>query len=81
MPSTHGKINTVNFCSTSDYKVLLANRSNEVIHNKSNILIMNHLFSIIHAYPLSSGDRSINPLCLNFPLAYEVNRKYVENRI
>jgi hypothetical protein len=37
-------------------------------------------YIIIHAYPLLSGERSINPVCLNFPLAHEYSM-YVENRI
>jgi hypothetical protein len=37
-------------------------------------------FYIICVSPLPPGERSMNPVYLNFPLAYE-NGKYVENRI
>jgi hypothetical protein len=37
-------------------------------------------YILSHASALPSGERSLNPVCLNFPLAYEY-RKHVENRI
>jgi hypothetical protein len=49
-----------------DSIVLLVNKNSKVIQIKNNILIMKLKFFLV-----SSCDRSINPVCMNFPLQYE----------
>jgi hypothetical protein len=44
-------MNTVNFSSASDRKVLLVDQNNKVIRNKGNINYET-FFYIIHAFPL-----------------------------
>jgi multisubunit Na+/H+ antiporter MnhE subunit len=50
------------------------NQNNKVI--KINLMLITALIcsSISHASLLPSGERSINPVCLNFPLAYEYRK-------
>jgi hypothetical protein len=51
------------------------------VDQNKNVFKINILIRTLRrdAYSLPSGERSINPVCLNFPMAYEY-MKYVENR-
>jgi hypothetical protein len=80
MQSIYSSMNTVNFSSTSDCESIALKPNNKVIQNRSNMHTTTPWFSIIHASPVSSGERSKIPVCFSFPTVYEY-RKYVEIRI